>query len=206
MISSLSLNPASKSGHYELAGELSGHRSNINAVAFSIRGVLVASCGGPEGIKLWDMLSLREVATPAQGERGEVTVLAWVDGDDGGETLCIGTNTGYLILWKQNEQVRRKPPRFSIITQRQDTFDEVYCQRLARGGEITCMSVDGTRAPTRIVIGMVDHIVVVVRLDAAAESTKAVFGVHLPLIEPAMVSFYDTAGGVLVFSKWNGMV
>jgi WD40 repeat protein len=83
---------------------LEGHRSVVNAVAFSPDGRLLASGGKGRNIILWDVSSGKQVRT-LEGHRSTVYSLAFTPD---GKTLISGSHDRTVMIWDVSKGALRK--------------------------------------------------------------------------------------------------
>ena len=130
-----------------LLATLHGHSGSVVNLAISPNGKLLAS-GGTDGIKIWDMKTRKEVAVPQQPfhERGQVSCVCWITrNDEAFDTLCYGNALGFLVfLQHRPTEVSRGFVKFNgdLRHFKQGRFEFVQSVRIARGGEILCMTAD----------------------------------------------------------------
>ena len=73
--------------------------------------VISPSYEGHDGLRLWDLESLRELRPPwVPGDdaryRGQVTCVAWLpEWSNARKTVCFGTALGYIVFWRQTGSV-----------------------------------------------------------------------------------------------------
>ena len=76
---------------------LNGHDGEINAVAFSPDGTILASGGTDDGVvRLWDVASHRQIGVPLLGQGGVVYSVAF---SHDGKVLASGAADGIIRLW-----------------------------------------------------------------------------------------------------------
>ena len=108
---------------YMPLGILEGHAGEVNCLAVSQDGSLLASGGqynaniartstypclaGSDGPKLWDLLEFKKIDTPRIQGIGPVTAMVWTTNPDNEwESVCFGTATGLIMIWRETPQVR----------------------------------------------------------------------------------------------------
>jgi len=95
---------------------------------------------GKDGVRLWKMDGMKELATPPKKATviGPPTKLKWFHAPNEGElTLFIGTATGFLLLWQQNDV---------------GVFETTVSQRVSEQ-EILDVAIDNVSDVVRIAIG-----------------------------------------------------
>lgn len=60
---------------------------------------------GADGVHLFDVRKKTSLSTPTQVHRGAASCVAWLKGANvPKETLCFGTQLGYMIVWRQRHK------------------------------------------------------------------------------------------------------
>ncbi|EJD07652.1 uncharacterized protein FOMMEDRAFT_24966 [Fomitiporia mediterranea MF3/22] len=97
----------------------------------SPRGVL--ACGGPDGLNLYNLNSLKKIKAPLHDitSHSKVTALAWLmilTEKDCGDTLSFGTQKGWLAVWQQESGT--------------DWFAEIHAEVVSDSASIMCLAAD----------------------------------------------------------------
>lgn len=83
--------------------------------------VISPSYEGHDGLRLWDLESLRELRPPwVPGDdaryRGQVTCVAWLpEWSNARKTVCFGTALGYIVFWRQTGSVSTTSSPLSLL-------------------------------------------------------------------------------------------
>jgi WD40 repeat protein len=193
MLSLFSDSPRSKTGRYQFAGRLKGHLDAIHAMDFSHNGNYLAS-GGHDGVRMWNVTILKELATPPQKQHvyGPVTCIKWLTTPyDRYETICYGTVLGYLVFWRQTSR---------------GGFQERWAERIGEGKEILDISTDEpTKEHVHLAIGARCGSVQVWRYDSIG-MLSIIFSVKIGETIPRKVVFTSEDKYVRVFGFYNGQM
>ncbi|TFK59710.1 WD40 repeat-like protein [Pluteus cervinus] len=151
-------------------------------MAFSGDGQVLASANS-DGVQLWSAQELKPLRTPAQPQRGIATTLAWSSESRLGETLCFGTQLGFLVIWREDTS---------------EGFKEVFSRKIGSGAEIVCLATDTTSPLTKIAAGMRDRGITVWTIDDQ-NNVENIFSVRLNTTMAATLAFHPSEHSLLVF-------
>lgn len=88
----------------------------------------------------------------------------------------------------------------------QNSFREIFSNRVGTGQEVTCIAVEAAPASTRIAVGTRDRVVLVWKVDDK-NNAESMFSVQLATTVPASVAFSsNTTKDIMVFGLYNGQM
>ncbi|KAI0338944.1 WD40 repeat-like protein [Trametopsis cervina] len=165
-------------GRYVLEGKLRGHTDAINCLALSKNGQVLAS-GGYDGLRLWDMTALKEMAVPPQRTYNDaISAVSWIIPNDICLTFCYGTSLGMLVFIRETRPM---------------VFEEVLAKRLGSGVAITCItSGRSDRVTTRIATASRDGLVQC-WIFASSGSLDNIFSLNFSGTIPIGLIFADSS-------------
>ncbi|KDR78697.1 hypothetical protein GALMADRAFT_137715 [Galerina marginata CBS 339.88] len=175
---------------------LHGHIGPVISIAFSPSGAFMAS-GGADGVKIWDLKTYKEINIPQQSyhERAQVSSVCW-----------ITRKNDSIAQTRQVRQLVTVPPTDERF---QSRFEAVFSTRIARGGEILCVTADITgNDQTRIATCTRDKCVQVWLFNSANCQLVPVYSKAYKdnrEIVPKSVAFDDNANrDLFVFGLYDG--
>jgi WD40 repeat protein len=116
-----------------VAGErLTGHDRDVQSVAFSPNGEILASGSEDDTIVLWDVARRRPIGEPLTGHRDWVRTVAF---SPDGQTLASSSDDGSIILW---DVERRRPQGPPLTAEGGEVYGAVFSpdgKTLASGAE-----------------------------------------------------------------------
>jgi hypothetical protein len=130
-----------------------------------------------------------QISTPRQKSNlGAISRVKWITSYyDLRETLCYGTELGYMGFWRQD-------PR--------GNFEEIFCERMGSGSGILSIALDEpSRDSVQLAIGTRGRVVQVWKYDCNG-LLQNVFSVQLDKTVPITVAF--VARDVRVFGSFDG--
>ncbi|KAF8735549.1 hypothetical protein AX14_001869 [Amanita brunnescens Koide BX004] len=88
---------------YTLLGRLDGHSGAVNCLSFTRDGMLLASSGDDEAVRIWDIEALAplQVIRDPDGNWGQITCVNWLGGSaEERNMLCFGTGRGFVAIFQ----------------------------------------------------------------------------------------------------------
>lgn len=149
---------------------------------------------GQDGVRLWNVATLEELAGPPQKQhlRGPVSCIKWLTSPyDCYETICYGTVLGHLVFLRQRAR---------------GEFEEQWAQRIGQGKEILDISSDQQmKECTRIAVGTRCGCVQVWKYECNG-MLSIIFSVKIGETIPRKVSFISKDKNVRVFGFYDGQM
>ena len=85
----------------EVVYVLDGHNDQVNSVAFSPNGQVLASGSNDGNVKLWDVNSGKEILTLSpQTNEESASMITSVAFSPDGQLLASGSKSGYVTIWR----------------------------------------------------------------------------------------------------------
>ncbi|KAJ7175070.1 quinon protein alcohol dehydrogenase-like superfamily [Mycena crocata] len=150
--------------------------------------------GGADGVRLWDMVTMRPINGPnGAGNRGKTTALTWIRREDEpGEILVYGTHGGYIVCWRQ--------------CGRAADFEELSADQMVDPGEVSGIAFDA--ATNRLCVCHRKSVVQLYTLDRST-TLQLGFSVALKDCVPKAISFGEFKGNereIVVFGLYDGRI
>lgn len=146
---------------------------------------------------------LAKLSTPLHdvASRGIVSTVAWLSDPTGGdahETLCFGTQLGWIAIWKQGEGVTSHSQRL------QARFAEVSAECVSDGAEIMSLAAD-TEDKDHYRLALGTQSMVVQTWIIKNKCLSCIFSIKLENTIPKTVMFRGNANhDLLVFGMIDG--